>query len=59
MTSAVRAGASLVSIQRQTGHASLDMLAHYIRELDLFTGNALTHMGRVGAVSVERTDETA
>jgi site-specific recombinase XerD len=59
VTSAVRAGASLVSIQRQTGHASLDMLARYIRELDLFTGNALTHMGRVGAVSVERTDETA
>ena len=40
VTSAVRAGASLVSIQRQTGHASLDMLARYIRELDPFAGNA-------------------
>lgn len=40
VTSAVRAGASLVSIQRQTGHASLDMLARYIRELDPFVGNA-------------------
>lgn len=40
VTSAVRAGASLVSIQRQTGHASLDMLARYIRELDPFLLNA-------------------
>ena len=40
VTSAVRAGASLVSIQRQTGHASLDMLARYIRELDPFVCNA-------------------
>lgn len=40
VTSAVREGASPVSIQRQTGHASLDMLARYIRELDRFVGNA-------------------
>ncbi len=40
VTAAVRAGASLVSIQRQTGHASLDMLARYIRELDPFVCNA-------------------
>lgn len=45
VTSAVRAGASLVSIQRQTGHASLDMLARYIRELDPFVCNAHTQMG--------------
>lgn len=41
VTSAVRAGVSLVAIQRQTGHASLDMLARYIRELDPFVCNAL------------------
>lgn len=40
VTSAVRAGASLVAIQRQTGHASLDMLARYIRDLDPFMCNA-------------------
>jgi integrase len=40
VTAAVRAGASLVAIQRQTGHASLDMLARYIRELDPFVCNA-------------------
>ncbi|RYG99060.1 MAG: site-specific integrase [Alphaproteobacteria bacterium] len=44
VTSAVRAGASLVSIQRQTGHASLDMLARYIRELDPFMCNAHDHL---------------
>ncbi|SDR10759.1 Site-specific recombinase XerD [Pseudoxanthomonas sp. CF125] len=44
VTSAVRAGASLVSIQRQTGHASLDMLARYIRELDPFILNAHDHL---------------
>lgn len=44
VTSAVRAGASLVSIQRQTGHASLDMLARYIRELDPFLCNAHDHL---------------
>ena len=40
VTAAVRAGASLVAIQRQTGHASLDMLARYIRDLDPFVCNA-------------------
>jgi site-specific recombinase XerD len=40
VTSAVRSGASLVSIQRQTGHASLDMLARYIRTNDPFHQNA-------------------
>lgn len=40
VTAAVEAGATLASIQRQTGHASLDMLAKYIREVDLFVGNA-------------------
>lgn len=44
VTSAVRAGASLVSVQRQTGHASLDMLARYIRELDPFLCNANDHL---------------
>ena len=45
VTSAVRAGASLVAIQRQTGHASLDMLARYIREIDPFICNAHAQMG--------------
>ena len=45
VTSAARAGASLVSIQRQTGHASLDMLARYIRELNPFLGNAHDYLG--------------
>lgn len=40
VTSAVRSGATLVSIQRQTGHASLDMLARYIRTHDPFLHNA-------------------
>lgn len=40
VTAAVGAGADLASIQRQTGHASLDMLARYIRGVDAFLNNA-------------------
>lgn len=40
VTAAVEAGADLVSIQKQTGHASLDTLAKYVRSADLFSGNA-------------------
>lgn len=40
VTAAVEAGADLASIQRQTGHASLDTLAKYIRGVDPFSGNA-------------------
>ncbi|MBS0217723.1 MAG: site-specific integrase [Proteobacteria bacterium] len=38
VTAAVEVGASLVSIQRQTGHASLDTLAKYVRGVDPFSG---------------------
>jgi site-specific recombinase XerD len=40
VTAAVMAGADLASIQRQTGHVSLDMLAKYIRGVDPFSKNA-------------------
>lgn len=40
VTAAVEGRADLVSIQRQTGHASLDTLAKYIREVDMFQANA-------------------
>lgn len=39
-TSAAQAGASTLKIRAQTGHASDAMLARYIREGELFTGNA-------------------
>lgn len=40
VTEAAKAGADLVSIRRQTGHASLDMLSRYIRSIDPFVWNA-------------------
>jgi integrase len=40
VTAAVEAGAGLASIQRQTGHVSLDTLAKYVRGVDPFSGNA-------------------
>lgn len=40
-TSAAQAGASGAKIRAQTGHASEAMLSRYIRNGDLFTGNAV------------------
>lgn len=39
-TSAARAGVSTLKIRAQTGHATDTMLTRYIREGELFTGNA-------------------
>ena len=39
-TSAAQAGVSTLKIRAQTGHASDSMLARYVREGELFTGNA-------------------
>jgi integrase len=39
-TSATQAGASSTKIRAQTGHASDAMLARYVRDVELFTGNA-------------------
>ena len=39
-TSAARAGVSTIKIRAQTGHASDAMLARYIRDGELFVGNA-------------------
>ena len=39
-TSATRAGVSTLKIRQQTGHASDAMLSRYIRERELFLGNA-------------------
>lgn len=39
-TSAAQAGVSTLKIRAQTGHASDGMLARYVREGDMFTGNA-------------------
>jgi integrase len=39
-TSATRAGVSTLKIRHQTGHASDAMLARYVREGELFLGNA-------------------
>lgn len=39
-TSAAQAGISTLKIRQQTGHASDAMLARYVREGELFTGNA-------------------
>ena len=39
-TSAAQAGVSSWKIRQQTGHASDDMLAKYIRDGELFVGNA-------------------
>lgn len=45
VTEAARVGADLASIQRQTGHTSLEMLARYIRDMDPFFGNANNKLG--------------
>ncbi len=39
-TSAAQAGVSTLKIRQQTGHASDAMLARYVRDGELFTGNA-------------------
>ena len=39
-TSATRAGVSTFKIRQQTGHASDTMLSRYVREGELFLGNA-------------------
>lgn len=39
-TSAAQAGVSTLKIRAQTGHASDEMLSRYVREGELFTGNA-------------------
>jgi integrase len=39
-TSAAQAGASTIKIRQQTGHASDAMLSRYIRDGELFVGNA-------------------
>lgn len=39
-TSAAQAGVSTLKIRAQTGHASDEMLSRYLREGELFTGNA-------------------
>ena len=39
-TSATRAGVSTFKIRQQTGHASDAMLSRYVREGELFLGNA-------------------
>ncbi len=39
-TSATQAGVSTLKIRQQTGHASDAMLARYVRDGELFTGNA-------------------
>lgn len=41
-TSAAQAGVSTLKIRQQTGHASDAMLARYIREGELFNGNAVS-----------------
>lgn len=40
-TSAAQAGVSTLAIRRQTGHRSDAMLSRYVREGELFTGNAV------------------
>jgi len=40
VTSAAQAGVSITKIQQQTGHASLNMLARYVRDAKAFEGNA-------------------
>ena len=39
-TSAVQAGVSTLKVRAQTGHATDAMLARYVREGELFVGNA-------------------
>lgn len=40
VTSAVQAGVAIHKIQQQTGHRSAEMLARYIRDANVFVGNA-------------------
>ena len=40
VTSASKAGVSLVKIQQQTGHRSVAMLTRYIRDAQVFENNA-------------------
>jgi len=40
VTSAVQAGVAVHKIQQQTGHRSAEMLARYIRDANVFVGNA-------------------
>lgn len=40
VTSAIQAGVGIHKIQQQTGHKSLDMLARYIRDSNIFDDNA-------------------
>lgn len=44
-TSAAIAGASEHSIQKQTGHANLNVLRRYIREAEMFRDNAMNKIG--------------
>jgi integrase len=39
-TSAAQAGVSTIKIRQQTGHASDAMLSRYVRDGELFVGNA-------------------
>ena len=48
-TSAAIAGASERSIQKQTGHASVNILRRYIREAEMFRDNALSKAGFIAA----------
>ena len=43
-TSAAIAGASMWKIRQQSGHTSESMLSRYLREADLFRGNAADHL---------------
>ena len=43
-TSAAIAGASERSIQKQTGHASVNVLRRYIREAEMFRDNAISKL---------------
>ncbi|WP_426527876.1 tyrosine-type recombinase/integrase [Bradyrhizobium sp. McL0615] len=43
-TSAAQAGVPSWKIRQQTGHASDAMLARYVREGELFVGNALERL---------------
>ena len=45
VTAAVKAGKSLPSIMRQTGHRSAQMVIRYAREAELFSDNAAAGIG--------------
>ncbi len=44
-TAAAKAGKSVLSIQRQTGHKSIAMVSRYVREGELFADNAAIGIG--------------